>query len=85
MKVFRLELGFQQNEIQHMITKIPKMLTANKRKLTETSTHAHVMRVPHHLMVRFPQVFNTRLFLKVKERHLFLAYLGRVQYDLQNS
>ena len=81
MKVFRLELGFQQNEIQHMITKIPKMLTANKRKLTETFDYVHnVMRVPHHLMVRFPQVFNTRLF-KVKERHLFLAYLGRAQYD----
>ncbi|XDA79741.1 hypothetical protein R6Z07M_009713 [Ovis aries] len=81
LKVFQLELGFQQNEIQHMITKIPKMLTANKRKLTETFDYVHnVMRVPHHLMVRFPQVFNTRLF-KVKERHLFLAYLGRAQYD----
>lgn len=41
MKVFRLELGFQQNEIQHMITKIPKMLTANKRKLTETFDYVH--------------------------------------------
>ncbi|KAM9689782.1 transcription termination factor 3, mitochondrial isoform 2-T5 [Dama dama] len=81
MKVFRLELGFQQNEIQHMITKIPKMLTANKRKLTETFDYVHnVMCVPHHIIVRFPQVFNTRLF-KVKERHLFLAYLGRAQYD----
>ncbi|XP_036904132.1 transcription termination factor 3, mitochondrial [Sturnira hondurensis] len=81
MKVYRLELGFKHNEIQHMITKIPKMLTANKRKLTEIFDYVHnVMSIPHHIIVRFPQVFNTRLF-KVKERHLFLTYLGRAQYD----
>lgn len=81
MKVYHLELGFKRNEIQHMITKIPKMLTANKRKLTETFDYVHnVMSIPHHIIVRFPQVFNTRLF-KVKERHLFLTYLGRAQYD----
>ncbi|XP_006916730.1 transcription termination factor 3, mitochondrial [Pteropus alecto] len=81
MKVYRLELGFKRNEIQHMITKIPKMLTANKRKLTETFDYVHnVMNIPHYVIVRFPQVFNTRLF-KVKERHLFLTYLGRAQYD----
>ncbi|XP_019573962.2 transcription termination factor 3, mitochondrial [Rhinolophus sinicus] len=81
MKVYRLELGFKRNEIQHMITKIPKMLTINKRKLTETFDYVHnVMSIPHHVIVRFPQVFNTRLF-KVKERHMFLTYLGRAQYD----
>ncbi|XP_008687409.1 transcription termination factor 3, mitochondrial [Ursus maritimus] len=81
MKVYRLELGFKHNEIQHMITKVPKMLTANKRKLTETFDYVHnVMSIPHHLIVKFPQVFNTRLF-KVKERHLFLTYIGRAQYD----
>ncbi|XP_024427951.1 transcription termination factor 3, mitochondrial isoform X2 [Desmodus rotundus] len=80
-KVYRLELGFKHNEIQHMITKIPKLLTANKRKLTEIFDYVHnVMSIPHHVIVRFPQVFNTRLF-KVKERHLFLTYLGRAQYD----
>ncbi|XP_012632238.2 transcription termination factor 3, mitochondrial [Microcebus murinus] len=81
MKVYRLELGFKHNEIQHMITRIPKMLTANKRKLTETFDYLHnVMNIPHHIIVKFPQVFNTRLF-KVKERHLFLTYLRRAQYD----
>nr|KAF6405310.1 mitochondrial transcription termination factor 3 [Rousettus aegyptiacus] len=57
MKVYHLELGFKRNEIQHMITKIPKMLTANKRKLTETFDYVHnVMSIPHHIIVRFPQV-----------------------------
>lgn len=81
MKVYSLELGFKRNEIQHMVTRVPKMLTANRRKLTETFDYVHnEMGVPHHLIVRFPQVFNARLF-KVKERHLFLRYLGRAQYD----
>ncbi|XP_005072717.1 transcription termination factor 3, mitochondrial isoform X1 [Mesocricetus auratus] len=81
MKVYRLELGFKQNEIQHMVTRVPKMLTANKRKLTETFDYIHnVMNIPHHIIVKFPQVFNTRVF-KIKERHLFLAYLGKAQYD----
>lgn len=42
-----------------MITRIPKMLTANKRKLTETFDYVHnVMRIPHHLIVKFPQVIQ---------------------------
>lgn len=47
-----------------MITKVPKMLTANKRKLTETFDYVHnVMSIPHHLIVRFPQVTGARLSL----------------------
>ncbi|XP_051015404.1 transcription termination factor 3, mitochondrial [Acomys russatus] len=81
MKVYRLELGFKHNEIQHMVTRVPKMLTANKRKLVESFDYVHnVMNIPHHIIVKFPQVFNTRVF-KIKERHLFLAYLGKAQYD----
>lgn len=81
MKVYHLELGFKHNEIQHMVIKIPKILTANKRKLTETFDYVHnVMSIPHHIIVKFPQLFNTRVF-KIKERHLFLVYLGKAQYD----
>ncbi|XP_031213811.1 transcription termination factor 3, mitochondrial [Mastomys coucha] len=81
MKVYRLELGFKHNEIQHMVFKIPKMLTANKRKLTATFDYVHnVMNIPHHIIIKFPQLFNARVF-KIKERHLFLAYLGKAQYD----
>lgn len=40
-----------------MVTRIPKMLTANKRKLTETFDYVHnVMNIPHHIIVKFPQV-----------------------------
>lgn len=65
MKVYRLELGFKRNEIQHMITKIPKMLTINKRKLTETFDYVHnVMSIPHHVIVRFPQVTGAQLYVR---------------------
>jgi hypothetical protein len=40
-----------------MVIKIPKMLTANKRKLTEIFDYVHnVMNIPHHIIVKFPQV-----------------------------
>ncbi|XP_074056439.1 transcription termination factor 3, mitochondrial isoform X2 [Macrotis lagotis] len=83
MKVYQLQLGFKHNEIQHMVTRIPKILTASKRKLTDTFDYVHnVMNIPHHIIVKFPQVFNSKL-LKIKERHLFLTFLGKAQYDPQ--
>ncbi|KAM4706270.1 transcription termination factor 3, mitochondrial [Rhinophrynus dorsalis] len=81
LKVCQIEMGFRKNEVQHIATKVPKMLTANKKKLTETFDYVHnKMGIPHHLMVKFPQIFNTKL-LRVKERHLFLTFLGRANYD----
>lgn len=63
--MYRVELGFKRNEIQHMITKIPKMLTINKRKLTETFDYVHnVMNIPHHIIVRFPQVTGAQLYVR---------------------
>ncbi|XP_019406354.1 PREDICTED: transcription termination factor 3, mitochondrial isoform X1 [Crocodylus porosus] len=81
LAVCRIELGFRPNEIQHIALKIPKILTANKKKLTETFDYVHnVMGIPHHILTNFPQVFNSSL-LKIKERHMFLTFLGRAQYD----
>lgn len=81
MKVCELELGFKKNEIQHIVLAVPKVLTANKKKLTQIFDLLHnIMKVPHHLIVKSPQVLNTK-YLRVKERHLFLEYLGKAQYD----
>ncbi|XP_067392993.1 transcription termination factor 3, mitochondrial isoform X2 [Emydura macquarii macquarii] len=81
LQLCRIELGFRHNEIQHIVSKVPKILTANKRKLTETFDYLHnVMGIPHHILTKFPQVFNSKL-LQVKERHMFLTFLGRAQYD----
>ncbi|XP_048363444.1 transcription termination factor 3, mitochondrial [Sphaerodactylus townsendi] len=81
LKVFELELGFSQNEIRHIAYRIPKTLGLSKRKLTHTFDFLHnMMGIPHGVIVHFPQVFNSSL-LRIKERHLFLKFLGRAQYD----
>ncbi|XP_066480321.1 transcription termination factor 3, mitochondrial [Tiliqua scincoides] len=83
LKVYQLELGFSSNEIQHIVCRIPKILQINKRKLTATFDYLHnIMGIPHSIMVHFPQVFNSKL-LRIKERHMFLKFLGRAQYDPQ--
>ncbi|XP_015265349.1 PREDICTED: transcription termination factor 3, mitochondrial [Gekko japonicus] len=81
LKVYKLELGFTQNEIQQIVYRIPKTLGISKRKLTQIFDYLHnVMDIPHSNIVHFPQVFNSKL-LRIKERHLFLKFLGRAQYD----
>ncbi|KAL4629766.1 transcription termination factor 3, mitochondrial [Arapaima gigas] len=81
LKVCELEFGFHTNEIQQIVTTIPKVLTANKKKMTEIFDYVHnVMGIPHSLIAKSPQVLNSKM-LRVKERHLFLQYLGRAQYD----
>ncbi|XP_068603457.1 transcription termination factor 3, mitochondrial [Brachionichthys hirsutus] len=81
LKVCELELGFKANEIQHIVIAVPKVLTASKRKLTQIFDFIHnTMKVPHHLVVKFPQVLNSK-YLRIRERHLFLDYLGKAQYD----
>lgn len=52
-----IELGFKETEIQHIVIAVPKVLTANKRKLTQIFDFLHnTMKVPHHLIAKFPQV-----------------------------
>ncbi|XP_017277629.1 transcription termination factor 3, mitochondrial [Kryptolebias marmoratus] len=81
LKVCEIELGFKKNEIQHIVIAVPKVLTANKKKLTQIFDFLHnTMKVPHHLITKFPQVLNSKL-LRLRERHLFLEYLGKAQYD----
>lgn len=81
LKVCKLELGFKENEIQHIITAIPKVLIINKRKLTQIFDYVHnTMNVPQSLIVKFPQVLNSK-YLRIRERHQFLDYLGKAQYD----
>ncbi|KAL2080329.1 hypothetical protein ACEWY4_024122 [Coilia grayii] len=81
LKVYELQFGFRMGEIQHMVTKVPKLLTANKTKLTKIFDYIHnTMGIPQSLIAKFPQVLNSQ-FLRIKERHLFLKYLGRAQYN----
>ncbi|XP_077207963.1 transcription termination factor 3, mitochondrial [Paroedura picta] len=81
LKVYELELGFSKNDIRQIVCRIPKNLDIGKKKLTHIFDYLHnEMDIPHCIIVHFPQVFNSRL-LRIKERHLFLKFLGRAQYD----
>ncbi|KAM6899945.1 transcription termination factor 3, mitochondrial [Xenentodon cancila] len=81
LKVCEIELGFKENEIQQIVIAVPKVLTANKKKLTQIFDFLHnTMKVPHYLITKFPQVLNAK-YLRLRERHLFLEYLGKAQYD----
>nr|XP_020640984.1 transcription termination factor 3, mitochondrial isoform X1 [Pogona vitticeps]XP_020640985.1 transcription termination factor 3, mitochondrial isoform X1 [Pogona vitticeps] len=83
LRAFELELGFNRNEIRHIVHTVPRSLDANKRKLTAIFDYLHnTMGIPHKLIVHFPEVFNSRL-IRIKERHLFLEFLRRAQYDPQ--
>ncbi|XP_056271060.1 transcription termination factor 3, mitochondrial [Pseudoliparis swirei] len=81
LKVCEMELGFKKNEIQQIVLAVPKVLTANKSKLIQIFDFVHnIMKVPHYMIAKFPQVLNSK-YLRVRERHLFLEYLGKAQYD----
>ncbi|XP_029299795.1 transcription termination factor 3, mitochondrial isoform X2 [Cottoperca gobio] len=81
LKMCEVELGFKENEIQHIIIAVPKVLTLNKRKLTQIFDFVHnTMNVPHNLIAKFPQILNSK-YLRIRERHLFLEYLEKAQYD----
>ncbi|KAM6318644.1 transcription termination factor 3, mitochondrial [Aegotheles albertisi] len=81
LQVCQIELGFQRDEIKQIVFKTPKILTASKKRLRQTFDYLHnIMGISHHMLTRFPQVFNSKL-LRIKERHMFLAFLGRAQYD----
>ncbi|XP_068093796.1 transcription termination factor 3, mitochondrial [Hyperolius riggenbachi] len=81
LKVLEIELGFRKNEIQHVALRVPKVLAASKYRLTETFDFVHnEMGIPHNILTKFPQIFNTSL-LKIKERHKFLCFLERAIYD----
>ncbi|NWQ62920.1 MTEF3 factor, partial [Neopipo cinnamomea] len=81
LQVCQIELGFQRSEVQQIVYKTPKILTASKKRLRQTFDYLHnIMGIPHHMLTRFPQVFNSKL-LRIRERHMFLEFLGRAQYD----
>ncbi|KAJ7337982.1 hypothetical protein JRQ81_010508 [Phrynocephalus forsythii] len=81
LQVFELELGFNRNEIRHIVHTVPRSLDSHKRKLRNTFDYLHnTMGIPHKLILHFPQVFNLRL-MRIQERHMFLEFLGRAQYD----
>uniref|UniRef100_A0A8C2S1Y6 Mitochondrial transcription termination factor 3 n=1 Tax=Capra hircus TaxID=9925 RepID=A0A8C2S1Y6_CAPHI len=78
--------NFSKADIAQMVRNAPLGFFQKELELSVKKTRDLVIRLPRLLTGSLEpvkenlKVFNTRLF-KVKERHLFLAYLGRAQYD----
>ncbi|CAK6949423.1 transcription termination factor 3%2C mitochondrial [Scomber scombrus] len=71
---YQQQLNLSASSTRNIIARLPRLLCSSLEPVKEN------LKVPHHLIVKFPQVLNTR-YLRVKERHLFLQYLGKDQYD----
>ncbi|XP_049865515.1 transcription termination factor 3, mitochondrial [Pectinophora gossypiella] len=79
--VIKEEMGFEDNEIKQMILNKPKLWMIDQKCLLERFNYFHnVMKIPHSMLLQFPEVLLCRNF-RVKQRHLFLQKLGRDQFD----
>ncbi|XP_059205298.1 transcription termination factor 3, mitochondrial isoform X2 [Centropristis striata] len=71
---YQRHLKVNASNTRNIVARLPRLLTSSLEPIKEN------LKVPHNLITKFPQVFNSK-FLRIKERHLFLEYLGKAQYD----
>ncbi|XP_033103489.1 transcription termination factor 3, mitochondrial-like [Anneissia japonica] len=81
MYVIHNQLGFSKPAMKEMIIKQPKLLLNGKNNLMNSFDYIHNdMGIPHSMLVHFPEVLRTRLFI-IKERDMYLRKIGLAQYD----
>ncbi|XP_004522355.1 transcription termination factor 3, mitochondrial [Ceratitis capitata] len=77
----REEMGFDKDEIKCLLLSKPRLWMINSDELIERFAYAHqTMGLSHDLLIQFPEVLTSREF-RLRQRHEFLATLGRAQYD----
>ncbi|VVC24613.1 Transcription termination factor, mitochondrial/chloroplastic [Cinara cedri] len=75
------EMGFNRSERKRLLLIQPKLYTMSKNHLLQRFDYIHnTMNINHDRIVLEPQVLSCRLF-RIKQRHEYLKYLNRVQYD----
>lgn len=75
------EMGFNRSERKRLLLIYPKLYTMSKHHLLQRFNYIHnTMNINHDHIVLEPQVMSSRLF-RIKQRHEYLKYLNRVQYD----
>nr|CAG4645769.1 EOG090X0C5Y [Lynceus sp. MCZ IZ 141354] len=75
------EMGFEKEMFKELFLKKPKLWITNRSCLVRRFDFAHnEMKLSHETILHFPHLLTTRDF-RLKQRHLFLKFLGRVQYD----
>lgn len=75
------EMGFNRSERKRLLLIQPKLYIMSKHHLLERFNYIHnIMGINHDRIVLEPQVLTSRLF-RIKQRHEYLKYLNRAQYD----
>lgn len=75
------EMGFNRSERKRLLLIHPKLYIMSKNHLLQRFNYIHnTMGISHDRIVLEPQVMSSRLF-RIKQRHEYLKYLNRAQYD----
>jgi len=75
------EMGFNNSERKRLLQIHPKLFVMSKNHLLQRFNYIHhTMDINHDRIVLEPQVLTSRLF-RIKQRHEYLQYLNRAQYD----
>ncbi|KXJ74671.1 hypothetical protein RP20_CCG013164 [Aedes albopictus] len=79
------EMGFDQLEMKALLLSKPKLWMINQDKLLHRFDYVHRrMQVPHQEILRTPEILESRDH-RIKQRHGFLKFLGKAQYDPQKE
>ncbi|XP_053679561.1 transcription termination factor 3, mitochondrial [Anopheles nili] len=75
------EMGFQKNEVKQLLLSKPRIWMINTDALHYRFEYIHRrMKISHAEILKTPDLLLTR-DVRIKQRHGFLKFLGKVQYD----
>ncbi|XP_055705669.1 transcription termination factor 3, mitochondrial [Phlebotomus papatasi] len=77
----REEMGFEAAEVKEILLKVPKIWMMNHDSLMERFEYVHrSMAISHDQLRQDPHILLSRLY-RIRQRHEFLKFLGKAQYD----
>lgn len=75
------EMGFDQRELKQLLLSKPKLWMINQDKLLYRFDYVHrKMKVSNAEILKTPEILESRDH-RLKQRHGFLGFLGKAQYD----
>lgn len=75
------EMGFDEDEVKCLLLSKPKLWMLKADDLIERFDYVHrKMEIPHSQIIQFPEILTSREY-RIRQRHEFLKYLGKAQYD----
>ncbi|XP_044267016.1 transcription termination factor 3, mitochondrial [Tribolium madens] len=79
--VIKEEMGFTSEETKQILLQRPKIFMKSQNAILKTFEYIHKeMNIPLETIAKMPQILTCREF-RIKQRHLFLKKLGKLQFD----